>query len=75
MRAKQVVIYKVGVKDFIGALMDIYESGADYMDIVGIVEGNMTTLMINVKDEYMNSGEDDDEEEEGLTAGMINQLI
>jgi len=73
MRAKQVVIYKVGVKDFIGALMDIYESGADYMDIVGIVEGNMTTLMINVKDEYMNSG--DDEEEEGLTAGMINQLI
>ena len=73
MRAKQVVIYKVGVKDFIGALMDIYESGADYMDIVGIIEGNMTTLMINVKDEYMNSG--DDEEEEGLTAGMINQLI
>jgi len=73
MRAKQVVIYKVGVKDFIGALMEIYESGADYMDIVGIVEGNMTTLMINVKDEYMNSG--DDEEEEGLTAGMINQLI
>jgi len=75
MRAKQVVIYKVGVKDFIGALMEIYESGADYMDIVGIIEGNMTTLMINVKDEYMNSGEDDDEEEEGLTAGMINQLI
>ena len=73
MRAKQVVIYKVGVKDFIGALMEIYESGADYMDIVGIIEGNMTTLMINVKDEYMNSG--DDEEEEGLTAGMINQLI
>ena len=73
MRAKQVVIYKVGVKDFIGALMDIYESGADYMDIVGIIEGNMTTLMINVKDEYMNSG--DDEEEEGLTADMINQLI
>ena len=73
MRAKQVVIYKVGVKDFIGTLMEIYESGADYMDIVGIVEGNMTTLMINVKDEYMNSG--DDEEEEGLTAGMINQLI
>lgn len=49
-------IVKIPLEEFINLLIDIYEKGADFVDIMGVVEEEEETLRIEVKREYMREG-------------------
>lgn len=65
---KGLVLRKIELKVFIDTLVEVYNSGADYIDIVGNPEENQDTIGIVVHEEYMNADHEEmeviDEEEE-----------
>jgi hypothetical protein len=65
---------KIYLEDFIDVLIDIYDSGADYIDMICQPEGSQHVITIEVKDEYMFT-EDREREDGKLTDEDINQLI
>ena len=79
----QVILRKVALKAFIDTLVNVYNSGADYVDIVGSNDEQQDTIGIIVTDEYMADPDDmeleieDDEEEDQkkLSDDDIDQLI
>ena len=74
MGTARVVLHKIVLREFIEALIDIYDSGADYIDLVGINRRDRDELNINVRDEYLYTEEEGEEDDE-LTDDTINQLI
>jgi len=79
----QVILRKVALKAFIDTLVNVYNSGADYVDIVGSNDQQQDTIGIIVTDEYMADPDDmeleiEDDEDEGqkkLSDDDIDQLI
>ena len=70
--SKGLVLRKIELKVFIDTLVQVYNSGADYIDIVGNPDEKQDTIGIIVHDEYMSEDQerieiideyDDDEEE------------
>lgn len=62
-RNKKTIFQKVYLRAFIDALIEIYEKGADYIDIVGIVGDVQDEITMEVLPEYTRknnvlSGED-----------------
>lgn len=55
---KKVILRKIALKTFIETLVNVYNSGADYIDLVGNNNKEQDTIGIIVTDEYMS---DDDE--------------
>lgn len=73
--SNRLMLRKIPLFDLLKILEHLYDSGADFVDIVGISLGDkeQDEIMVAVKDEYMNARdtitgsleeEDDDEEEE-----------
>ena len=50
---KKVKFRKIPLKFFIDTLMMVYESGAKFVDIVGVQNIEQDIVTIKVKDEYM----------------------
>lgn len=50
---KKVKFRKIPLKFFIDTLMMVYESGAEFVDIVGVQNIEQDIVTIKVKDEYM----------------------
>ena len=77
----QVILRKVALKAFIDTLVNVYNSGADYVDIVGSNDEQQDTIGIIVTDEYMADPDDmeleieDEEKEKKLSDDDIDQLI
>lgn len=79
----QVILRKVALKAFIDTLVNVYNSGADYVDIVGSNDKEQDTIGIIVTDEYMADPDDmeleiedgDEEEDKKLSDDDIDQLI
>lgn len=70
-KKKEVIIRKIALQNFIEKLVSVYNSGADYVDIIGTPDENQDTIGIVVHEEYLSKDEleiefitDDDEEEE-----------
>lgn len=69
--AKKVCLRKIPLYDLLKLMEHLYESGADFVDIIGVSMGEDTQdeIMVAVKDEYMkdkqDSEEDDIEDDEG----------
>jgi hypothetical protein len=89
-KKKEVILRKIALQKFIETLVDVYNSGADYVDIVGTPDENQDTIGIVVHEEYLSkddmqiefiSDEDDEEEEyiepndKPLSDEDINDLI
>jgi hypothetical protein len=89
-KKKEVILRKIALQKFIETLVDVYNSGADYVDIIGTPDENQDTIGIVVHEEYLSkddmqiefiSDEDDDEEEyiepndKPLSEEDINDLI
>ena len=79
---EKVVVKKVPLKDFIDTLVQVYNSGADYIDLVGNHDDDgQDTVGIIVIDEYMSNEDEtieliDDNEEPGkLSDEDIDDLI
>jgi hypothetical protein len=79
----QVILRKVALKAFIDTLVNVYNSGADYVDIVGSNDQQQDTIGIIVTDEYMADPDDmeleiedgDEEDQKKLSDDDIDQLI
>ena len=49
----QIKLQKIPLKRFLEALTEIYETGAEFIDIIGIPNTDQDTIGLAVKDEYM----------------------
>ena len=70
-KKKELIIRKIALQNFIEKLVSVYNSGADYVDIIGTPDENQDTIGIVVHEEYLSKDEleiefitDEDEEEE-----------
>ena len=69
-------IRKIPLESLIEILQDLYESGADYIDISGKNdEKNRDIIHITIKEEYMFYNEEEDATERSIFEGDINDLI
>lgn len=67
---------KIPLESLIEILQDLYESGADYIDISGKNdEKNRDIIHITIKEEYMFYNEEEDATEKSIFEGDINDLI
>ena len=74
-KKKEVILRKIALQKFIETLVEVYNSGADYVDIIGTPDENQDTIGIVVHEEYLSKDEleiefitdDEDEEEEPYT--------
>lgn len=79
---KEVRFRKISLQMLIDTLTHIYNSGADYVDIIGIQNDEQDVINIVVKEDYMTDEEleeydeeDDDEDVPPLSDEDINNLI
>ncbi len=70
-KKKEVILRKIALQKFIETLVDVYNSGADYVDIIGTPDENQDTIGIVVHEEYLSKDDmqiefivDDEEDEE-----------
>jgi hypothetical protein len=82
MENKEVRFRKISLQLLLDTLTHIWDSGADYVDIIGIQGEDQDVINIVVKEEYMSEEDNDvyDEEEEDndndtLSDEDINNLI
>lgn len=74
----QVVLQKIPLEPFIKTLEELYQEGANYVDIVGIANQDQDVMNLIVKIEYMDPevvGFIPEGEENILSDDDINQLI
>lgn len=62
----QVRLKKIPLGVFIQALMDIYNTGVDYVDIIGVPGEEQDTIGIAFCDEYLSKEEEEENPEETL---------
>jgi len=70
-KKKEVILRKIALQKFIETLVNVYNSGADYVDIIGTPDENQDTIGIVVHEDYLSKDDmmiefiaDEDEEEE-----------
>jgi hypothetical protein len=78
---KEIRFRKISLQLLLDTLTHIWDSGADYVDIIGIQGEDQDVINIVVKEEYMSEEEDiedyddDDDETPTLSDEDINNLI
>ena len=82
MENKEVRFRKISLQLLLDTLTHIWDSGADYVDIIGIQNEDQDVINIVVKEDYMSDEEliedyddDDDDETPTLSDEDINNLI
>jgi len=65
---------KINLEMLIDALTEIYNSGADYVDIVGVRDDVQDIISIVVKEEYINNDVEEDYTDK-LSDEDINNLL
>lgn len=69
---KTITLQKIPIKNLMEILSELYNDGADYIDISGVPNVEQDVISIFVREEYMNQ----DEEYNGdLSDEDLNQLI
>ena len=69
---KTITLQKIPIKNLMEILSELYNDGADYIDISGVPNIEQDVISISVREEYMNQ----DEEYNGdLSDEDLNQLI
>ena len=70
-KKKEVILRKIALQKFIETLVNVYNSGADYVDIIGTPDESQDTIGIVVHEDYLSKDDmmiefiaDEDEEEE-----------
>jgi hypothetical protein len=75
---KEIRFRKISLQLLLDTLTHIWDSGADYVDIIGIQGEDQDVINIVVQEEYMSEEEDieeDDEDPPTLSDEDINNLI
>ena len=70
---KEIVIRKIALQAFIETLVNVYNSGADYVDIIGSPDEKQDTIGIVVHEDYLSKDDqtielisDDEDEEQNI---------
>lgn len=66
MESNEVRLNKIPLKRFIDALVDVYRTGANYIDLVGKADIQQDSIGIIVKESYMADDEDNFREFEDI---------
>ena len=74
MDKNQVRLKKIPIAVFLKALMDIYESGVDYVDIIGVPGEEQDTIGIAFSDDYMSKETSEDDDINNENDSNIEQL-
>jgi len=53
----QFVLRKVPLLELVNTLISIYNKGVDFVDIIGVLDGEQDQIGIAYNDDYYNSGE------------------
>lgn len=61
--SKEVRLRKIPLNVFIQALMDVYNTGVDYIDLIGKPDEEQDTIGIAFCEEYMSKEEEPNEED------------
>ena len=69
MKQKEIIFQKIFLESFIDVLMNIYERGADFIDLVGCPDNLQDRIEIYVREEYIR------QEDKELTREDINDLL
>lgn len=64
MGKEKVTLRKIPIETLIATLVEIYDKGADYVDIVGIPDDTQDEIGIIVKEEYYHTNPEDGELDE-----------
>jgi len=72
MKSK-ILIRKIALHNFITSLIEIYDDGADFIDIMGTTDPNQDEIGLMVREEYYS--EEPTEDVEKLSEDELNQLI
>lgn len=59
----------------IDVLTHVYNSGVDYIDIIGVQDDIQDLVKIVVEEDYINDDEDEEEETDKLSDEDINNLL
>lgn len=82
----EVTIKKIPLKPLLDILQDVWEKGADYVDIIGVTGDVQNNVLIAIRDDYMNSEEEEEQspkketpdggdDEDSLTDDQLNLLL
>ena len=74
-RKRELRLSKIYLKEFIDVLVNIYNEGADFIDLIGIPDVEQDTIRIEVKNEYLADEAEEGDNMEKLTDDDINGLI
>jgi hypothetical protein len=74
MENNQVRLKKIPLGVFIQALMDVYNGGVDFIDIIGTPGEEQDTIGIAFTDEYMSKEEDETPETEETKEEEIKNI-
>jgi len=73
---KIITLQKIPIKNLMEILSELYDDGADFIDISGMPNVEQDVISIFVREEYMNQDEEYDEERNSdLSDDDLNQLI
>ena len=79
MENREVTFKKIPLKVLIDILQDAWDTGADYVDIIGIADVIQDEIAIVVKEEYVTEEDDNEYEvdrgDKDLTDDELNQLM
>ena len=83
MENREVKIERIPLDKLIDTLVDLYNKGIDYVDIVGVPDEVQDNIAVAIREEYMNAHPEDEFEidvelenpDENLSDEDLNQLI
>jgi len=83
MENNEVTFKKIPLRVFLDILQDAWEKGADYVDIVGVLDEVQDNIAVAIREEYMNAHPEDEFEidvelenpDKNLSDEDLNQLI
>jgi hypothetical protein len=78
MENKEITLRKIPLKVLIEILQDVWDHGADYVDIIGVPDAIQDNICVAVKEEYMIDSQEEENsspENKEITDEDLNQLI
>jgi hypothetical protein len=72
--SNEIRLKKIPLLVLLEALKDVYERGADYVDIIGVPGVEQDSIGIAINREYF-APEDEEDDDDSITDEDLNQLI
>lgn len=75
MGKTQVRLKRIPLEALLTLLQDLYEQGANYIDIIGSQDEIQDMLTITIKEEYFDQDDDDEDEDDTTTDKLSDETL